>query len=285
MNSENRVDIILKEIDYWRQNRLLPEHYCDFLQNLYIEQAGTANKNSTFSIQAMKQGNSKVWLLGFLIFSLICGIGFYFSLFPWPLQMATTLLVTSVSYTFAAVKRPRDKRISLFWAFGGNVLLLGLGGWMLQLHQAILPQNVAILILCCGILWWVTGHFLQLEFITYTGLLCFILLYALLLKHLHTDSSWLLLQLYWLPLSGILGWLSWFSHYKIKFMAPVWFAAAITIWFMPELDLRLILQIYPKPFMLWVMVKLALAFVILYVLRKKWMVWISNETVSTTTTN
>ncbi|WP_227934945.1 hypothetical protein [Alkalihalobacillus deserti] len=32
-----RKEIIIKEIKYWKQSKLLPEHYCDFLLTLYTE--------------------------------------------------------------------------------------------------------------------------------------------------------------------------------------------------------------------------------------------------------
>lgn len=34
---DHRKKVITNEIEYWKQNRLLPEHYCDFLLNLYSE--------------------------------------------------------------------------------------------------------------------------------------------------------------------------------------------------------------------------------------------------------
>lgn len=36
--------IIVSEIEYWRKNQLLPEHYCIFLLNLYTE--GTHQESS-----------------------------------------------------------------------------------------------------------------------------------------------------------------------------------------------------------------------------------------------
>lgn len=41
---ENRKQIIIKEITYWKENRLLPEQYCDFLLALYTEGNGLQDK-------------------------------------------------------------------------------------------------------------------------------------------------------------------------------------------------------------------------------------------------
>ena len=35
--SNQRKQIIINEITFWKQNKLLPEHYCDFLMTLYTE--------------------------------------------------------------------------------------------------------------------------------------------------------------------------------------------------------------------------------------------------------
>ncbi|WP_409301729.1 hypothetical protein [Peribacillus sp. SCS-155] len=38
--NDTRKKIILQEIQHWKQNRMLPEHYCDFLLALYSEGEG-----------------------------------------------------------------------------------------------------------------------------------------------------------------------------------------------------------------------------------------------------
>ncbi|MNH72165.1 hypothetical protein D3C73_243220 [compost metagenome] len=273
MNPERR-EIILKEIDYWRTNRLLPEQYCSFLENLYHEEEIQASKR-TFSLGAIQQGSMRTWLLGFGIISLIFFIGFYFSLFPWPLQMAIALLVTSICYTFAAVIRPKKKVGALLLASIGSVVLLGLGGWVLWLQDWLTAGGVAGLIGVCGLIWWLAGYFLDLGILNYCGFVCFILLYGVMLERIHPDASWLMMQLFWLPLSVVMVWLCWLAHHRVKQIAPVFFAVGITVWFMPEADMLLMSEHVPNGMALLCLLKIAAAFVILYFLRKKWIVWVS----------
>ena len=41
-----RKRMIISEIKYWKQNKLLPEHYCDFLITLYAQgEDENRNKN------------------------------------------------------------------------------------------------------------------------------------------------------------------------------------------------------------------------------------------------
>jgi len=39
----NQKRIIVREIEMWRKNRLLPEQYCDFLLNLYMDDPDIRN--------------------------------------------------------------------------------------------------------------------------------------------------------------------------------------------------------------------------------------------------
>src|SRR4051812_44543873 len=56
---ENRKQIIIKEIGYWKNNKLLPEHYCDFLMALYTEGTGLQEINNSSKIRK----KNLLWLL------------------------------------------------------------------------------------------------------------------------------------------------------------------------------------------------------------------------------
>ncbi|MNT08496.1 hypothetical protein D3C72_1432400 [compost metagenome] len=170
--------------------------------------------------------------------------------------MAIALLVTSICYTFAAVIRPKKKVGALLLASIGSVVLLGLGGWILWLQDWLTAGGVAGLIGGCGFV-------------------CFILLYGVMLERIHPDASWLMMQLFWLPLSVVMVWLCWLAHHRVKRIAPVFFAVGITVWFMPEADMLLMSEHVPNGMALLCLLKIAAAFVILYFLRKKWIVWVS----------
>lgn len=51
--SDKRTNIIIEEINYWKQHKLLPDVYCDFLLALYSKGEDTSkltNKNKAFKI-------------------------------------------------------------------------------------------------------------------------------------------------------------------------------------------------------------------------------------------
>ena len=62
--SNQRKQIILNEITFWKQNKLLPEHYCDFLMTLYSEgeQEQTIAVNAKNSVKAQEQRKGQIWL-------------------------------------------------------------------------------------------------------------------------------------------------------------------------------------------------------------------------------
>lgn len=81
---ENRKEIIVKEIQYWKETKLLPEQYCNFLLALYTEGEQMNGKNAG--------KNSLNWRLFFSYFPLLLipiGIFIYFTELSFFLQ--TTL--------------------------------------------------------------------------------------------------------------------------------------------------------------------------------------------------
>ena len=61
-----RKKIIMAEINYWKQNKLLPEHYCDFLITLYTEgdheQEISATTDSILSKERKKINNRVIFI-------------------------------------------------------------------------------------------------------------------------------------------------------------------------------------------------------------------------------
>ncbi|WP_138493254.1 hypothetical protein [Paenibacillus pinistramenti] len=274
MNAEKKA-IILQEIDQWRNGRLLPEQYCDFLENLYMDKPRTT-RPKLISLSSIQQGNLRTWFLGFGISAFVFFIGFYFSLFPWPLQIASSLLLTCLLYTIASLQRPRSKRNAYLPAMTGSLLLLGFGVWMLRLQgwDGELPR--VALLGSCMLVWTSAGFFLRLPFLHYCGLVCGFLLYASLFRYWHPQASWEELQLLWLPLCVVLVWLSWLAHFKWPGVSGVYFGAGATAWFMSEADAYLLRHDTPAYFVWLCLAKLALAFIILFVFRKKWITWVAS---------
>lgn len=96
---DHRRKIIINEIKYWKQNRLLPEHYCDFLLNLYTE--GSLEDDSTSrNRSSLTKGILSFILIGMLSLSVFL---FYFTELSIFLQTAFIIFfdlsaITAVLY-------------------------------------------------------------------------------------------------------------------------------------------------------------------------------------------
>lgn len=55
MMNDQRKKIIIAEINYWKQNKLLPEHYCDFLITLYSQGDHDEEISATQAILSKKK--------------------------------------------------------------------------------------------------------------------------------------------------------------------------------------------------------------------------------------
>ena len=70
--NENRKQIIINEIIYWKKNELLPEHYCDFLLALIYRR-----QRAERSIKKSRLKSKKNLIIGFILIPIVY---FYFIL-------------------------------------------------------------------------------------------------------------------------------------------------------------------------------------------------------------
>ncbi|MFD1460982.1 hypothetical protein ACFQ5D_05900 [Paenibacillus farraposensis] len=109
---------------------MLPEQYCDFLSNLYRKDGAplqSKNHNGTGLLTYLKHRHGVAWLLGFVIISCICLIGFYFTAFPLAMQIFTAGAGTVVCFGLAAVWRSSKKSMRALLSTLGSAIMLGSG--------------------------------------------------------------------------------------------------------------------------------------------------------------
>jgi hypothetical protein len=87
---DQKTKVILQEIDYWKKNKLLPAHYCDFLTTLYTEGSGNSTKRNRFG-----KFNYISYILAILVsISLIGSLVLYFSDFLKQMQISLRLFLS-----------------------------------------------------------------------------------------------------------------------------------------------------------------------------------------------
>ncbi|WP_027088311.1 hypothetical protein [Cohnella panacarvi] len=273
-DDEKRKAIVL-EIEAWRRSKLLPEHYCDFLINLYLDDLNERPKGMVGNaVRKIGQASGKHWLLTFGIFTLICIVVLHFSAFPLALQIGLTGVVTAAFIGFAGKIQELSPTRSMMLAGTGCFFLLGTGYSICQLHGWTSPLGYILLLVVCAVVWIVSGIALNAFILHGLGWILAIAAYTKLLADHVAHPTWLEVQIFWLPAALLFGWLSWFVHNRYQSSGAVLFAVALVLWFMPE--------VYSALYGInkdWLQIELLCKVVIvgagMFRLRKQWMEWVA----------
>lgn len=274
VSEDEKKKLIVKEIESWRRGKMLPEQYCDFLQNLYLDDLDDRPKNVVgLAVQKIGQATRKQWLLAFGIFVLICLIVLHFSAFPLALQIGLIGLGTAGFVAGGAYWRERLPLRAYLLLGAGMLFLLGTGIALLHLHGWGTGGGPIALLMICALVGIGCGIALRFGLLHWFGWLAIIVLYAWMLGRRIPDPSALQVQLFWLPASLLFGWISWFMHVKFRSAGTVMFATALVLWYMPELYSALH-HLDEKWIQAGLLLKTAALGFALYRFRKHWMEWV-----------
>lgn len=271
---EEKRNLIVREIEGWRRSKLLPEQYCDFLQNLYLEDLDDRPKSALeAAVRKIDQASVKQWILVFVIFSLICVVILHFSVFPLALQIGIAGLGTTGFVALGGWQRDKRPLAALLTMIAGMLFLFGAGAVILELHGWTEGAGPIVLLSVCAATCIGCGLIVRLAFVHGLGWLALIALYARLLSVRVPEPSWAETQLFWIPAALLFFWLSWYLHVRFRSVGAVMFANGLIAWYMPELQAAL-----SGIDLSWVQAgflgKTVLTGIGLYLLRKRWMEWV-----------
>jgi hypothetical protein len=272
---DEKRNLVVKEIEAWRRSKLLPEQYCNFLQNLYLDDLN--ERPLGFMGNAIKkvgQASGKQWLLTFGIFTLICFVVLHFSAFPFPLQIGLTVVVTASFVLIGGRLREQSPVRALLSLGAGLAFLFGVGFGILRLNGWAEGSGPLWLLGLCAASLIGCGLAVRFAVLHLAGWITIVVLYALLLAQ-HVPSPTLLeVQVFWIPAALLFCWLSWFLHVRFQTTGGVLFAAAIILWFMPEVYSALY-AIHIEWIQAEILLKIVIAGVSMFRLRKQWMEWVA----------
>jgi hypothetical protein len=168
--SENRKEIIVKEIYYWKESKLLPEQYCNFLLALYTEGDQVNRK------KVGKGSNKRKFFLAYTPLLMIpIGIFIYFTELSFFLQMALYALL--LLFGFGASFYFFRKTIDFIVPMISTALLALLCS--VDLVTYFFPDNhaslYAIIILNC-LAWFIIGKKAKLLYFSISSILGLLLL-------------------------------------------------------------------------------------------------------------
>jgi hypothetical protein len=173
--NEHRKNIIIKEILYWKENRMLPEQYCDFLLTLYTEGNRPKEQENWRLTKRMRFQNVLYFLL--ISFSLFV---IYFTELSFILQMAFVAIFVLVG--LAGIYYFSRKNMSYQFPFIALALILLFSS--VEIVSGVFPKSqlplVIVVILNC-VLWYIAGWKLKLLYFKISAYLGFIIVIILFL--------------------------------------------------------------------------------------------------------
>ncbi|WP_163101915.1 hypothetical protein [Peribacillus alkalitolerans] len=169
--NDTRKKIVVNEILYWKKNRLLPEHYCDFLLALYTEgndrEDNERGNNTILSSKKSILGNPLY--IAVMVLSIVGLVISEFTSFNFVFQGIILLMIVSslIGITYIFSKKSLNYQVPLIAS--AFILLL----FTVKMIEVLFPQQLLILYISLFIhciLWIVLGWKLKLIYFKIAGL-------------------------------------------------------------------------------------------------------------------
>ncbi|MFC0558056.1 hypothetical protein [Halalkalibacter alkalisediminis] len=167
-----RKDIILKEIKYWKQSRLLPEHYCDFLLTLYSE-GETLDQRLKEDSQVSKL-KPFLWFITAQALFLLAVLVIYFTDFSLIMQITICLFI-SMTLLIIAKKSINELLSNLYLMMIAFIFLLLTVESVLRFTDGNFHYIQVVILFHC-LVWFIIGWKGSIRFFTISAVLGLIVL-------------------------------------------------------------------------------------------------------------
>lgn len=174
--NETRKKIIIQEIKYWKQSKLLPEKYCDFLLTLYSggeENITPIKKKRSVSLHI------PLWIFTVIFFTIL--FVNYFTEIPKGLQITLTAIAI-VIFSFFLVRYIEN---ALLFQLALVCLALLILTESVNVVNLLFPNSDGflyfILLIQCGI-WFLVGRKLKLIYFSISGIVGVLIIAFFLIK-------------------------------------------------------------------------------------------------------
>lgn len=271
----DKKQVIVQEIEKWRESKLLPEQYCDFLLNLYLEQPVAREEVATSTIRTslLNKPNRLIWMMIFLSFPFLSLFAYYFNAFSMTMQMAISGVIIALLYLFSILVKSRSQ-IASFLTFGlGSIVLILVGSYFFK-HYDLSLQAFAFFIICSSLIWMVLGFIAKTGLFHFCGWAGLLLTYSWFIYFYFGDVGLLQLQLHWVPLSVIFIGLTNSLHEVHQPLSRVFFVLSNLLFIVPELFQIIVYTVINSLNVGLIAGKLIILVALLYVYRKRWMEWV-----------
>jgi hypothetical protein len=275
---DDKRKIIINEIEQWRRSRLLPEHYCDFLMNLYLDDPNEKPSSGLFGVSAnaIRNSNWKIWMIIFGVMAAVAFTALNFNSFEFPMQIGVSISFLVLTYGVGGLKR-KDSPIVSHLLFGtASLFLLFMGVYLMKQYGMDSPVSIVAYVVFASMVWILSGMLAQLFIFQLSGWICLAFGYGWLLHYKLDDIQWFSLEISWVPLSFMFGWLGWLVQRKNKQFGTVFLLLSCIVWFMPEFYGLIYQEKFSQEWIqLSLLGKIVCEGIVLFALRKKWIEWVA----------
>lgn len=305
---DQRKRTIIAEIENWRRNHLLPEHYCIFLLNLYTEgerpitpvSAGKGKPvMATETVSTSGAGSNRgrpsaqgslayetrwvapvsgkmvlAWFVGALVMAGLILLAFHFNRFQTPMQITIFACFALIFYLLGlAFRRSAPPLTHLF--LGLSILIMVGGGvYIIQKLGGSLALILVYLGLVCVFLCG-SAFVFSFSYLLYFGMLGLAILYGIAtLERIGSEYSWWRSELYWVPLACILTGLGFLMNKANPKWAGVFAMCGLISFFGSEIQSLYIPEAKRDVIQLLLFIKVFLASALFFVTRGYWFMWL-----------
>lgn len=177
--SLQRKQIIMNEISFWKKNKLLPEHYCDFLLALYAQGENNGDEKTENASKAVLAKKQKTKVILYTIVGLLTAI-LLASLFVATTAIFIPIILVAIailSFLYIAIKLVKNKSVMapLLFVFSA-LLLLALSFKVWDIYFGDNPLLLIGLIFGNCLLWLFSGLLMKLVYFSISGILGILLI-------------------------------------------------------------------------------------------------------------
>lgn len=169
---KQRKQIIISEIKHWKESKLLPEHYCDFLLALYSrgEELDGPKAKPFVPVLSQQKNKTNKTILYLLLLVVFCTL----SLFMFDdgstlaFGVSAAILLSLLFYARSANAKKSDSVPFIYIASAFILLMLSLKLWTVYFEGQTMLL-IGLLIVNC-ILWIIAGRVLNLIYFIISGI-------------------------------------------------------------------------------------------------------------------
>jgi hypothetical protein len=294
---DQRRRIIIAEIENWRRNHLLPEHYCIFLLNLYTEGERPQTSGSSAAGSDGRGGNRSFgsgprvypdsgsvytvswkavasWFLGACLIAGMILLAFHFNRFTTLMQIAIFSCFAFLFYILSFIFRRKAPPLAHL-GLAASFLVLVLGGFAVLNKLDASSQAILLYlgVICLG--WCVSALLFGYAYLMYLGGIGLGLLYGVAtVDRVGSDYHWWQAELYWMPIAIMLIGLGFLLHNRYEKWAGVFAICGILYGFGAELQSLYIPEAKRDIIQLLLFIKVFAVSALFFLTRRYWFQWL-----------